>query len=77
MTSTEVADKSTEVQMSFVRALLKGYLAVERSRQRQRRMAEVRRLNDHILKDIGLQRFDISPAVTEARTDEERSQGSC
>ncbi|HMB76333.1 MAG TPA: DUF1127 domain-containing protein [Kiloniellaceae bacterium] len=68
MTNIEISDKSTEVQTSFVRALLKGYLAVERNRQRRRCMAEIHALNDHTLRDIGLQRTDITSASATART---------
>ena len=58
MSNTEFSDKPASGQLSFVTAFLKGYLTG--NKRRHRRMADTLMLNDHTLKDIGLQRADIT-----------------
>ena len=65
MTNSGSMDQSASVQPSFVSAFLKGYLAVEK--RRRRRLAGAHALNDHTLKDIGLERTGISSVAAAMR----------
>ena len=68
MTNTAMTSKANEAQVSFVTVFLNGYFAFQDGRRQRRAMAQQSALTDHALKDIGLDRFEISPVASAAHS---------
>jgi len=66
MTATTIANDTDRKHRSLVSVFLDAYLAIQERRRQRSAMEHVHDLNDHALRDIGLQRIDVSPVVSAA-----------
>ncbi len=68
MINTAITSKANEAQVSFVTVFLNAYLAFRDGLRQRRALAQQSALNDHALRDIGLDRFEISPVASAAHS---------